>query len=129
AIIGVQVLFGFLLAIPFAQGFSKLTAGERNLYLVDLLLAAFATALLIAPVAHHRLVFRRHQKRRLLFRSNAIAVVGLVTVGAAVTGSVLLVCSVVFSSSVAIVVGALTALGFAAIWFVLPGFGTRPDDY
>src|SRR5258705_13881986 len=66
AVIGVQVLFGFLLALPFTVRFARIDAWQRDLYATDLLLAAFATALLIAPVAYHRIVFRRHAKRRLL---------------------------------------------------------------
>src|SRR5215471_11840132 len=77
AIIGVQVLFGFLLAIPFATRFRSLDDAQRALYLADLLLAAAATATLIAPVAHHRVAFRRHAKRRVLFRANAMALAGL----------------------------------------------------
>src|SRR6516165_1843909 len=60
--LGVQVLFGFLLSLPFTNRFSQVSTGERALYLTDLLLAGLATALLLAPVAYHRLVFRRREK-------------------------------------------------------------------
>src|SRR5438067_8438821 len=61
ASIGVQVLFGFLLSLPFTTRFTRLSDAQRSLYLIALLLAALSTALLIAPVAYHRLVFRRQQ--------------------------------------------------------------------
>src|SRR4249920_1376137 len=66
ALPGVQVLFAFLLTVPFAQGFSQLTGFERGVYFAVLLLTAFACALLIAPTAYHRLQFRRGQKEDIL---------------------------------------------------------------
>src|SRR6516165_7921564 len=71
--LGVQVLFGFMLSLPFTNRFSSLSSGQRGLYLADLSLAGLATALLLAPVAYHRLVFRRHQKRQLLRFANLTA--------------------------------------------------------
>jgi putative flippase GtrA len=130
ASIGVQVLFGFLLSLPFTTRFSGLGDAQTTLYLIDLVLAALATALLTAPVAHHRLVFRRHEKERLLHRANLMAIGGLAALGLAISGSVLLVLTVVADG---IVVGAIAA-GVAAIiaflWFVMPFMGRdRPDDY
>ena len=66
AAVGVQVLFGFLLSLPFTNKFSALDHAQRNLWVTDLLISAIATALLMAPVAHHRIVFRRHEKARIL---------------------------------------------------------------
>ena len=60
--LGVQVLFGFLLSLPFTNRFVKLTHAQRGLFIADLILAALATVLLLAPVAYHRIVFRRHLK-------------------------------------------------------------------
>src|SRR5215471_13137100 len=93
--LGVQVLFGFLLAIPFATKFVGLNHAQRGLYVVSLLLAAISTALLLAPVAYHRLVFRRHQKEQLVKDANTLAILGLAAVGLAVSASVLLVVSYV----------------------------------
>jgi Family of unknown function (DUF6328) len=69
--LGVQVLFGFLLSLPFTNRFTRLSPGQRDLYLASLVLAAVATALLVGPVADHRLVFRRGQKERLVRRRPA----------------------------------------------------------
>src|ERR1700730_10600766 len=83
--IGVQVLFGFLLSLPFTARFGRLDSFQRHLYIVSLLLAALATGLLSAPVAYHRLVFRQHKKARLLQVANAMALAGLVVVGLAIS--------------------------------------------
>ncbi len=89
--LGVQVLFGFLLSLPFTIRFTRLTAGQRDLYLACVVLAAVATVLLIAPVAYHRLVFRQGMKERLVRFANVVAILGLAAVGGAVLTAVLLV--------------------------------------
>ena len=81
--LGVQVLFGFLLAIPFTTKFVDLDYAQRGLYVASLLLAAISTALLLAPVAYHRLVFRQHQKEQLVKDANTLAILGLGAVGLA----------------------------------------------
>src|ERR1700753_948376 len=84
--LGVQVLFGFLLSLPFTTRFVQLSTAQRDLYLTSVILAAVATTLLIGPVAYHRLVFRRGMKERLVRFANALAIFGL----AAVAGGVLI---------------------------------------
>ena len=88
--LGVQVLFGFLLR-SFTTRFTHLSPGQRNLYLATIVLAAVATALLLGPVAYHRLVFRQGKKERLVRAANIMAITGLGTVGLAVSAAVLLV--------------------------------------
>ena len=75
--LGVQVLFGFLLSLPFTNRFARLSAAQRDLYLATLVLAAVATALLVGPVAYHRLVFRQGQKERLVRAASVMAIGGL----------------------------------------------------
>ena len=89
--LGVQVLFGFLLSLPFTNRFSHLSPGQRNLYLGTIVLAAVATALLLGPVAYHRLVFRQGEKERLVRAANVMAIAGLAAVGLAVSAAILLV--------------------------------------
>ena len=89
--IGVQVLFGFLLGLPFTNRFSRLYTAQRGVYLATVTLAALSTALLVAPVAYHRLLFRRHEKESLVRVTNVLAIAGLVTVGLAVSSAVVLV--------------------------------------
>jgi Family of unknown function (DUF6328) len=118
--LGVQVLFGFLLSLPFTSQFSKLGSGERDLYLATLVLAAVATALLLGPVAYHRLVFRQRQKEQLVRAGNVMAIAGLATVGLAVSAAVLLVTGFVASGLPAILITIVVALMFGLLWFALP---------
>jgi hypothetical protein len=118
--LGVQVLFGFLLAIPFTTKFVDLNHAQRGLYVASLLLAAISTALLLAPVAYHRLVFRQHQKGQLVKDANLLAILGLAAVGLAISASVLLVVSYVEPGFVVTIVTVCTVCLFAVLWFVLP---------
>jgi MFS family permease len=118
--LGVQVLFGFLLSLPFTNRFTRLSGGQRDLYLACLVLAAVATALLLGPVAYHRLVFRRGQKESLVQAASVMAIAGLVTVGLAVSVAVLLVARFVTSSTAAGLITALIACMFGLLWFAFP---------
>ncbi len=118
--LGVQVLFGFLLSLPFTNRFVKLDGSQRLLYTADLLLAALSTALLLAPVAYHRLVFRRHLKEAVVRAANVMAIAGLIAVGLSVTLAVLLVISFVDHGAPAIIIGIFVACVFATLWFVVP---------
>ena len=118
--IGVQVLFGFLLSMPFANRFVKLDPAQRDVYLATVVLAAVSIALLVAPVAYHRLLFRRHEKESLVRVTNVLAVAGLVTVGLAVCSAVLLVTSFVAPGLRAVLITAAPGCVFAALWFALP---------
>lgn len=118
--LGVQVLFGFLLALPFSARFDQLGPAQRGLYVSDLVLAAVATALLVGPVAYHRLVFRRHQKEHLVRIASAMAICGLVTVALAVSAAVVLIVSYVMPGAPTVVIGICVPLLFASLWFGLP---------
>jgi Family of unknown function (DUF6328) len=118
--LGVQVLFGFLLSLPFTNRFVKLDGVERSMYLADLLLAALATALLLAPVAYHRIVFRQQLKESVVRTANVMAIAGLVTVGLSVTLAVLLVVSFVDHGVPAVIIGILVVALFAVLWFAVP---------
>lgn len=127
--LGIQVLFGFLLAMPFTTVFSSLDPEQHRLYVADLLLAAVATALLTAPVAYHRIVFRRHQKHDLLRFANTVAMAGLVAVALAISAAVLLVVSVVYDGLVAAIIAALVVGLYFVLWYVLPHLGHRDHNY
>ena len=118
--LGVQVLFGFLLSLPFTNRFDKLSQGQRDLYLGTLVLAAVATALLLGPVAYHRLVFRRGQKERLVRAANVMAVAGLAAVGLAVSAAVLLVTGYVTTAVPAALITAFVTCMFGLLWFAFP---------
>ena len=118
--IGVQVLFGFLLALPFSNGFRRLDQTGRDLYLTTVLLTALSTAILVAPVAYHRLLFRRHEKGSLVRVTNVLAITGLVTVGLSVSTAVLLVTRFVAPGLPAALITAIAGCAFAGLWFLLP---------
>src|SRR6185437_10791705 len=102
--LGVQVLFGFLLSLPFTSRFVQLDGPQRKLYIAILVVSALATALLLGPVAYHRLVFRLRQKGRLVQAANAMAIGGLAAVAVAVSGTVWLVVSYVQKGASAFVI-------------------------
>src|ERR687893_3166589 len=108
---GVQVLFGFLLTVPFTVRFDELAAGQRRIYFATLALAGTAAVLLIAPSAQHRVLFRCGDKPHLVRTANRYAIAGLACVALAMVGALLFVADVVFGSTFA-AVGAV--LAFAA---------------
>src|SRR5919198_1490381 len=120
ALPGVQVLFAFLLTVPFAQGFADLSGFERGLYFAVLLLTALSSAFLIAPTAYHRLLFRRGRKREILFFANRAAMLGLGALALAMSGAILLITHFLFGPGAAIPVGTATLLLFGTLWYLFP---------
>jgi hypothetical protein len=118
--LGVQVLFGFLLSLPFTARFSRLDTGQRDLYLASLVLSAVAVVLLLGPVAYHRIVFRSGLKESLVKYTNIMAILGLVAVGAAVLTAVLLVTGVVAGMASGAVITAVIACVLVSVWFAWP---------
>jgi hypothetical protein len=118
--VGVQVLTGFLLSLPFTTRFSRLGGGQRDLYLASLTLSVTATALLMGPVAYHRLLFHRGRRASLVRAANAMAIGGLATVGLAICTAVALVTSYVAGEAAAVPVTAVAACLFAGLWFAFP---------
>lgn len=120
ALPGVQVLFAFLLAVPFQQGFEKITGFQKGAYFGTLICTAIAAVMLISPTAYHRLTFRYQQKRKLVFYANRFSIVGLIFLALAMTGAIMLITDVLFGSTATIVVSAATVLVFGFFWFALP---------
>ncbi len=120
ALPGVQVLFAFLLIVPFNDRFSDATAFQRDLYLGTLICTAFASALLIAPSMNHRLEFRHGDKEHLVTVSNRLTIAGLTLVAFAMTGVVALLTDFVFGTATMIVATTALALAFALLWYLLP---------
>ncbi len=118
--LGVQMLFGFLLSLPFTVRFAQLDVVQRDLYLVSVLSAAAATALLISPVAYHRWVFRRHEKDKLLRLANVEALLGLGAVAVSLCCAISLIMSFVGTSWVFSGLVAVVIASFAFLWFALP---------
>ncbi len=120
ALPGVQVLFAFLLAVPFQQGFGDVTEFEKRVYFATLILTALSATMLISPPAYHRLTFRYQQKRQLVYYANRFAIVGLALLALAMTGAILLITDVLFSTAAAALTAALALCVFGFFWFALP---------
>ena len=114
---GVQVLFGFLLAVPFQQRFETVDAFQRDVYFVTLIAAAAATAFLIAPSAYHRIAFQMHDKPRIIRVGTVQFICGLVALAIAMNGAVLLVTDVLFQAATVVVTLAVIGSLFAWLWF------------
>jgi hypothetical protein len=120
ALPGVQVLFAFLLIVPFNQRFAEVTAFQEKVYFGTLVCTALASALLIAPSMHHRIVFRRGDKEHLVRAANRLTIMGLSLMALGITGVMVLVTDFLFGTiTTAIVAGAL-ALVFAVFWYGVP---------
>jgi hypothetical protein len=120
ALPGVQFLFAFLLVVPFQQKFGQTTQFQHAVYFVALVAAALATALLIAPAAQHRILFRQHDKDMLLRRSNRSALAGLFALGVAICSALLLVVDALFSLALAWLTAGALALLLAWWWLAVP---------
>jgi hypothetical protein len=118
--LGVQVLFGFLLSLPFTVRFSGLSQGQRDLYVASITLATVATILLLGPVAYHRLVFRAGMKEPLVRYSNVMAICGLVAVAGAVLTAVLLVTGYVAGALTGALITGLAGVMLCGLWFAIP---------
>jgi amino acid transporter len=120
ALPGVQVLFAFLLTLPFTQRFEELDGAPEAMYVVALLAAAAGAAFLIAPSAHHRLRWRDHDKEHLLKTANALAITGTVFLAIGIASSVYLVVSFLYGDAVGVpLAGGLAGL-LAWLWYGLP---------
>jgi len=117
---GVQVLFAFLLIVPFDTGFAHVGGFERTVYLVTLLLAALSAVCTIAPSAQHRWLFRHDDKRHLVLSSNRVVIVGMATLALAMCGALLLVTAKLFGIGWGALVAGLSSLPFLALWFAIP---------
>ena len=118
--LGVQVLFGFLLSLPFSNRFGQLSDAQRDLYLTCVVLSAVAITLLVGPVAYHRLVFRRGMKEDLVQFANRLAILGLTAVGGAVLSAVLLVTWYVGGPVAGGLITAVIGVMIVSLWFAVP---------
>jgi O-antigen/teichoic acid export membrane protein len=116
---GVQVLFGFLLTVPFQQRFAEVDAFQRAVYVVSLVAAACATALLIAPSAYHRMTFQHREKPNVIRLGTVQFLVGLVALAIAMIGAVVLVLDFLFKAPTALVIALALGLLYLALWFGL----------
>jgi Family of unknown function (DUF6328) len=120
ALPGVQVLFAFLLAVPFANGWRRVTELQKDVFFFSFLCTAVATALLIAPSAYHRLRWREHDKEHMLVTANRLTIAGMAMLALAISGSVFLITDILFDLWQAALVTALIGVVFASLWYGLP---------
>ena len=120
ALPGVQILFGFLLTVPFAQGFRRITSEQRTLYYATLLATALSTIFLIAPSATHRLRFHQSDRAYLIETANKYLIAGLVFLAVAIVLALVMITDVLYNGAVVIVFPALVAVLLIGLWFVRP---------
>jgi hypothetical protein len=120
ALPGVQILFAFLLTVPFAQGFKTVTSFQRTLFFVTLLATAASTVCFIAPTATHRLRFHQGDRRYIIESANRLLIVGLVFLGIAIIGAIALITDYLFGLGSHWYWPALVAVALIGLWFVRP---------
>jgi predicted neutral ceramidase superfamily lipid hydrolase len=120
ALPGVQVLFAFLLTVPFTQRFDVLDATQRRVYYAAVMTTAVSTLFLIAPTAHHRLRFRSGVKEQLLRVANVLALIGVALLAVAISLVTYLITDMLYDSTAAAVATACLGAAFAIVWFVVP---------
>ena len=123
---GVQVLLAFLLTAPFQQRFAQLPGSLRNAFFASIACATLATALLIAPSAHHRLRWRARDKERLVRVGNQLALWGTVFLAAAIVLALYVVTNVLYVSQLALLAAGVAVVVFGWIWYGLPTIGRSP---
>jgi hypothetical protein len=127
ALPGVQVLFAFLLTVPFSQRFGSVTPGQKRVYFACVLCTAAASALLIAPSAYHRIAFRARDKERMVLTSNNLAIAGTGFLAVAIVLAVWLITDVLFEGMIVAVAAVGIAAFYAWLWYALP-LKRRADD-
>ena len=117
---GIQVMFAFLLVVPFNKGWQRVDGFERTVYFVTLLIVACAAFLLMAPAIHHRILFRQGQKPFLVRVANDLAIAGMSLLALGFIGILVLLSDFVLGGAAPIIIGALAAAFVGGLWFALP---------
>jgi hypothetical protein len=120
ALPGVQILFAFLLTVPFSQGWTRTTTFQRDVYFLTLIATAVSTACLIAPSAAHRLRFHKHDRIWVIETANELAIAGLAALAAAIFGAVLLITDVLFDGARVWIYSGILGLLVVSLWFLRP---------
>lgn len=128
ALPGVQVLFAFLLTIPFTDRFAKLTEAQRDIYFAAFIATAVSSVLLMTPTAYHRLRWRQFDKEHMLRLSNVLAIIGISFLAVAIALVVYVVTDLVFFGSAAAVATGIVTAVVASFWFIVPLSRRVADD-
>ena len=127
ALPGVQILFAFLLTVPFAQGFERTTSFQRNLFFVTLLATAVSTICFIAPTAMHRLRFHQGDRPYIIETANKMLIAGLGFLAIAILGAVVLITDFLFGGAVVWIYPGLLAVLLVTLWYGVPLLRARAD--
>jgi hypothetical protein len=117
---GTQILFAFLLGVPFTQRFAEITSFQRTVYYATLLAAAAASAFLIAPTAYHRLLFRQKERAFVIAAANRLTIIGLSFVALSMIGVILLISDLLYSETTTAIVTAAVVGLFLVVWYLIP---------
>ncbi|MGN6170232.1 MAG: DUF6328 family protein [Solirubrobacteraceae bacterium] len=117
---GIQVMFAFLLVVPFNAGWKEASTFDKGVYFTALLCIAVAAVLLIAPSIHHRLLFRQRERAYLVRAGTRLAIVAAAFLAVGLTGILVLISNFVFGTIAAVAVGTAAALVVTSVWFALP---------
>jgi hypothetical protein len=120
ALPGVQILFAFLLTVPFSQGYTRMTTFQKDVYYLTLIATALSTACLIAPTAAHRLRFHQRDRIWVIETANKLTIAGLATLAAAIFGVVLLITDVLFDGTRVWIYSGAVGVVFLLMWFIRP---------
>ena len=120
AIPGVQILFAFLLTVPFAQRFGDTSQFQRDVFYGTLLATAVSTSCLIAPSAAHRELFHQSERGFLIENASRLLIAGLFFLLVALTLAVLLITDILFDGVIVWLAPAAFAALTIALWFVIP---------
>jgi hypothetical protein len=125
---GIQVLFAFLLIVPFSNGWAAVTDFEKVVYYITLLLVAASSVCLIAPTARHRMRFRELDKKWIVDSSNRLAIAGMVFLAGAMAGVLMLISNVVYDGALVAISTGVFAIAVAWFWFAAPFVRELQDD-
>jgi amino acid transporter len=125
---GIEVIFGFLLTVPFTARFTELTSLQRTTFFVSFLSTAMATAFLVAPSSYHRMRWRQYDKENLLRIANKFAIIGLAFFAISLAGIAFIVTDVVIRTNIAVWVAAGVAAIVILLWFGLPLFRRAEEE-
>jgi hypothetical protein len=120
ALPGVQVLFAFLLAVPFSNGYTRITGFQKDVFFGTLIATSVSTACFIVPTAYHRLNFRTREKEQILKTSNKFAIAGIMVLALSMIGVIVLITDVIYSDAAAVASGLLALVLFGGLWLALP---------
>ena len=128
ALPGVQVLFAFLLTVPFSGSFEMLGDAQRGLYFATFVGTAVATVLFMAPTAYHRIRFRQRDKERMIQTSNRFAIAGTIFLALSITSAAALITELLFGPVAALGVAAATLGLVLWAWYAIPLSRRIRDD-